>query len=147
MTDSTSAQNWDALLSNFNRHLNMKIVEWSDGAATVTLDIEDFMRNRFGAVHGGLIATLIDAAGGYSGNFCPHPGRRRVSSTISMTTSFLAPSRGGRITARAKVRGGGRTIYVSTVEITDEDGTLLAIGEASFRRAKGSETLEGVPIE
>ncbi|HEX9464023.1 MAG TPA: PaaI family thioesterase [Alphaproteobacteria bacterium] len=145
MNDPTRPD-WDALLSNFNRHLNMKIVEWSDGAATVTLDIDDRMRNRVGAVHGGVIATLIDATAGYAGNFCPHPGRRRISATISMTTSFLAPSKGGRITARATVRGGGRTIYVAAVEVTDEDGTLIAIGEASYRRAKGSETLEGVPI-
>ena len=143
----TEPQHWDSLLSNFNRHLRMNIVAWSDGAATVTLDIQDFMRNRFGAVHGGVLATLIDAAGGYAGNFCPHPGRRRISSTISMTTTYLAASKGGRITAKASVRGGGKTIYVSTVEITDEDGTLLAVGEASYRRGKGSETLEGVPAE
>ncbi len=138
---------WETLLSNFNRHLGMKILEWSDGAVTVAIDVQDWMRNRTGIVHGGVTATLIDAAGGYAGNFCPHPGRRRLSSTIALTTSYVAPGKGKRIVATAKVRGGGRTIYASAVEVHDENGTLIAIGEGSFKYFKGSETLEGVPIE
>jgi hypothetical protein len=45
------------------------------------------------------------------------------------------------------VRGGGRTIFSSNVEVTDEAGQLLAIGQASCRYLKGSETPEGVPVE
>jgi uncharacterized protein (TIGR00369 family) len=138
---------WDAVLSNFNRHLGMKILEWSEGAVTVAIDIQDWMRNRTGIVHGGVTATLIDAAAGYAGNFCPHAGRRRLSSTLALTTTFLAPGKGGRIVARARVRGGGRTIYGSTVEVTDDSGTVIAIGEGTFKYFKGSETSEGVPLE
>lgn len=138
---------WDAVLSNFNRHLGMKILEWREGEVTLAIEIQDWMRNRTGIVHGGVTATLIDAAGGYAGNFCPHPGRRRIASTIALTTSYVAPGKGGRIVAKAKVRGGGRTIFASSVEVHDENGTLIAIGEGSFKYLKGSETLEGVPIE
>ncbi len=109
MTDHANPA-WEALLSNFNRHLGMKILDWSEGAVTVAIDIQDWMRNRTGIVHGGVTATLIDAAAGYAGNFCPHPGRRRLSSTLALTTSYLAPGKGGRIIAKAKVKGGGRTI-------------------------------------
>jgi uncharacterized protein (TIGR00369 family) len=139
--------NWDAVLSNFNRHLGMKILEWKEGEVTVAIDIQNWMRNRTGIVHGGVTATLIDAAAGYAGNFCPHPGQRRLSSTLALTTTFLAPGKGGRIVARARVRGGGRTIYGSTVEVTDDSGTVIAIGEGTFKYFKGSETSEGVPLE
>lgn len=138
---------WDTVLSNFNRHLGMKILDWKDGEVTVAIDVQDWMRNRTGIVHGGVTATLIDAAAGYAGNFCPHPGRRRLSSTLSLTTSYVAPGKGGRIIARAKVKGGGRTIYASSVEVSDDNGTLIAIGEGVFKYFKGSETPEGVPIE
>ncbi len=151
MTDhgnpAPSKPEWGAVLSNFNRHLGMKILEWSDGAVTVAIDVQDWMRNRTGIVHGGVTATLIDAAGGYAWNYCPHPGRRRLSSTIALTTSYVAPGKGGRIVARARVRGGGRTIYASAVEVHDENGTLIAIGEGSFKYFKGSETSEGVSLE
>lgn len=138
---------WDAVLSNFNRHLGMKILEWKDGEVTVAIDVQDWMRNRTGIVHGGVTATLIDAAAGYAGNYCPHAGRRRISSTLALTTSYVAAGKGKRIVAKAKVKGGGRTIYASSVEVTDENGTLIAIGEGTFKYFKGSETLEGVPIE
>lgn len=138
---------WDAVLSNFNRHLGMKILEWSEGTVTLAIDIQDWMRNRTGIVHGGVTATLIDAAAGYAGNFCPHAGRRRLSSTLALTTTFLAPGKGGRIVARARMRGGGRTIYGSTVEVTDDSGTVIAIGEGTFKYFKGSETAEGVPLD
>jgi uncharacterized protein (TIGR00369 family) len=138
---------WDRLLSNFNRHLGMKILEWSEGTVTLAIDIQDWMRNRTGIVHGGVTATLIDAAAGYAGNFCPHPGRRRISSTLALTTSYIAAGKGKRIIAKAKVKGGGRTIYASAVEVHDENGTLIAIGEGTFKYFKGSETTEGMPIE
>lgn len=144
---TTPNPGWDAVLSNFNRHLGMKIMEWSEGAVTVAIDVQDWMRNRTGIVHGGVTATLIDAAAGYAGNFCPHPGRRRISSTLALTTSYIAAGKGTRIIARAKVKGGGRTIYASAVEVSDENGTLIAIGEGTFKYFKGSETTEGVPIE
>lgn len=147
-TSSTSGKpEWDAVLSNFNRHLGMQILDWTEGEVVIAVDIQDWMRNRTGIVHGGVTATLIDAAAGYAGNFCPHPGRRRISSTLSLTTSYIAAGKGKRIVARARVKGGGRTIYASSVEVSDESGVLIAIGEGVFKYFKGSETLEGVPIE
>lgn len=147
MNDITRNPEWDGLLSNFNRHLNMKIVAWREGEVTVELTVADFMRNRHGIVHGGVVATLIDAAAGYAGNYCPFPGRQRLCATISLSTNFLAPAKDGKLTAKGRVRGGGRTIFSSNVEVTDEAGQLLAIGQASCRYLKGSETPEGVPVE
>ena len=151
MTDhanpAPSKPEWDQVLSNFNRHLGMKILDWSEGAVTIAIDVQDWMRNRTGIVHGGVTATIIDAAAGYAGNYCPHAGRRRISSTLALTTSYVAAGKGKRIVAKAKVKGGGRTIYASAVEVHDENGTLIAIGEGTFKYFKGSETTEGVPIE
>jgi acyl-coenzyme A thioesterase PaaI-like protein len=59
----------------------------------------------------------------------------------------VAPGKGKRIVATAKVKGGGRTIYASSIEVHDESGTLIAIGEGTFKYFKGSEGPEGVPIE
>ncbi len=136
---------WDELLSNFNRFVGMHIVEWSTGTVTLAVDIGEKHHNRSAVLHGGVLATMIDAAGGYAGCYCPHPGRVRKTVTLSLNGNFLAPGREGRIFARAKVRGGGTKIYVSTVEVTDEKGTLLAVGEGVFRYRGGSEKPEGVP--
>lgn len=147
MADTSSNRDWNALLSNFNKLLGMKILEWDDGAVTLAIDLDERHQNRSGVAHGGVFMTMMDAAGGYAGCYCPYPGRTRKPLSLSLNTTFLAPGRGGRIFARAKVRGGGTRIYVSTIEVTDETGTLLALGEGVYRYRTGSEKPEGVPVE
>jgi uncharacterized protein (TIGR00369 family) len=147
MNDMTLHPEWDALLSNFNQLLGMHILEWSQGAVTLAIEMTERHHNRSSVLHGGVLATMIDAAGGYAGCFCPHPGRTRRTVTLSLTTNFLSPGISGRIFARAKVRGGGTKIYVSSVECSDEAGKLLALGEGVFRYLRGSEKPEGVPVE
>lgn len=142
-----SANDWDALISNFNRLIGMKILEWTEGAVTLAVDLDERHQNRSGLTHGGVFMTMMDAAGGYAGCYCPHPGRTRKPLSLSLNTTFLAPGRGGRVFARARVRGGGTKIYVSTIEVTDEAGTLLALGEGVYRYRTGSEKPEGVPVD
>lgn len=138
---------WDSSLSNFNRLIGMKVLEWVDGAVTIAVDLEDHLRNRSGVLHGGVFMTTMDAAGGYAGCYCPEPGRVRKTATLSFNTNFLAPGLTGRILTRARVRGGGTKIYFASVEVVDERGSLLAMGEGSYRYLPGSESLAGVPIE
>lgn len=147
MNDKPVHSEWDSQLSNFNKLLGMTIVEWSEGAVTIAVDLHERHHNRSNVAHGGVFMTMMDAAGGYAGCYCPYPGRVRKTLTLSLNTTFLAPGRGGRVFARARVRGGGTKIYVSTIEVTDEAGTLLALGEGVFRYRSGGEKPEGVPVE
>ena len=144
---ATPNPDWDKLLSNFNKLLGMTILDWSEGAATLAVDLDERHQNRSGVAHGGVFMTMMDAAGGYAGCYCPYPGRVRRTLSLSLNTSFLAAGRGGRVFARARVRGGGTKIYVSTIEVSDAAGTLLAIGEGVYRYRTGSEKLDGVPLD
>lgn len=136
---------WDLALSNFNRHLRMTILEWAPGRAVVALDMDEWMRNRHGTLHGGSIATLVDAAGGYAGCFCTVPGNARMQATLSLTTNFLAPGKGPRVIARAQICGGGKRVFNSRVEVEDSDGSPIAIGQAVYQYLPGSENPEGTP--
>ncbi len=132
--------------SGFRQLVGYRVLEWREGEATITLTIGPRHLNRSGVLHGGVIATLIDAAGGYAGCHCEHQGRVRRSVTVSLTTQFLAQAKTGVLTARARVRGGGKRLFVSSVEIHDGAGTLVAMGEGVYRYKTGSESPEGVPI-
>jgi uncharacterized protein (TIGR00369 family) len=146
MTDPTPRNpEWDLALSNFNRHLRMTILDWTPGQATVALDMDEWMRNRHGTLHGGSIATLIDATGGYAGVFCAVPGNVRMQATLSLTVNFLAPGKGPRVIARGEICGGGKRIYNARVEVNDSDGTPIAIGQAVYQYLPGSENPDGVP--
>ncbi len=132
--------------SGFRQLLGYRVLEWRLDEAAITLTIGPRHLNRGGALHGGVIATLIDAAGGYAGCYCAVPGRVRRSVTVSLTTQFLTQTRTGVLTARARVRGGGKRLFVASVEVHDGSGTLIAVGEGVYRYRTGSESPEGVPL-
>jgi uncharacterized protein (TIGR00369 family) len=117
----------------FRKMLGLEIKELAVGHAVMELTISAEHLNSAGSLHGGVAATMIDHAGGIAGFICHKTGRHRMAVTLSLTTSFLAGVSSGKITATARKRQGGRRIYVSTTEITDETGKLIALGEATYR--------------
>ncbi|HEX6978995.1 MAG TPA: PaaI family thioesterase [Alphaproteobacteria bacterium] len=133
--------------SGFRQLVGYRVSEWRDGEAAISLTIGPRHLNRSGVLHGGVIATLIDAAGGYAGCYCPHPGRVRRSVTISLTTQFVAQAKTGSLVARARVRGGGKRIFIASIEVHDSTGQLVALGEGVYRYRTGSESPEGIPVE
>lgn len=65
--------------------------------------------------------------------------------TLSLTTTFVGPARQGLLRATGSLRGGGQKTYMTSGEIVDGNGNLVALGEGSFRRRNGSESPEGMP--
>jgi uncharacterized protein (TIGR00369 family) len=101
------------------------ITEWlgvrSVGDHAVEIDLADELRNPWGILHGGVVATLVDlaaehaTAGGY---------------TTDVVLHFLAPNRVGPVSATAHVLGRRSDGSVARVEVTDEGAdrtTALAI--------------------
>ena len=79
------------------------------------------------------MTTMIDFAGGLAGLYYSSSENLRKAVTLSLTTSFLAPASSGVVQAIGQKRSGGRRIFVSTIEVIDEAGKLIALGEATYR--------------
>jgi uncharacterized protein (TIGR00369 family) len=126
-------QTASAGLVGFRKLIGLKTITLEDGYAVMELTVSDEHLNSQGSLHGGIVATMVDHAGGIAGCLCKETGTMRKAVTVSLTTSFLAGVASGRVIAIARKRPGGQRIYVSTVEITDETGRLLAVGEATYR--------------
>ncbi len=96
---------------------------FDDGAAhVVELDITDEIRGPVGAVHGGVIASLVDRAGAYAA--VRAGGRSVVTSTV--TLSYLAAATGGPLRAAAVPLRVGRRQGVIEVRVSDRGlGDLL----------------------
>lgn len=132
--------------SGFQDLLGYHLVEWSEDRAVLELMVEAKHCNRAGVVHGGVLATLIDTACGFSATWCPHPGHVRRVVTLSLTTSFLGQSRHGILRAIGLKKAGGRRIVFCRAEVLDPHGKLIAMGEGTFRYRTGSESLQGIPL-
>jgi uncharacterized protein (TIGR00369 family) len=125
--------------SGFQRLLGYRLVEWGEGHAALELDVEARHLNRAGVLHGGVLTTLIDTACGFAGTWTGEPGRRRLTVTLSLTTSFTGQVTTGTVRAVGRKVGGGRKIYACTAEVFGPDGAVIAVGQGSFRYRPGSE--------
>jgi uncharacterized protein (TIGR00369 family) len=108
-----------------------------EGVHIVELDVCDEMRGPSGAVHGGLVASLIDCAGasavtGASG---------RPPATSSLAVSYLAAGRIGPLQARADILRIGRHHGVCDVQVYDvgKEGRLVATATVTINFLDGSE--------
>lgn len=143
---TTSATEQRLKNNAFFDFMGFKLAEWQNDCVVLTLEIAPHHLNLHGTLHGGVITAMIDNACAMAGCYCPNSGHIRKAITLSLTTSFTGRATSGTIRAIGRKRSGGRRIYVSTTEIIDENGNLIAVGEATNRYANGSEHLEGVPL-
>lgn len=94
------------------------------GIHIVELEISDEMRGPGGAVHGGLVASLVDRAGAYA---IARDSQRPVA-TSNVALSYLASASGGPLRATATTLRVGRRQGVAEVKVYDQgrEGRLVA---------------------
>ena len=132
--------------NGFAKLVGYRLAVWQPDCAEIVLALEPRHLNRSGVPHGGVIATLIDAACGFAGCYCAVPGRVRRAMTLTMSTSFLGQAvAGDTLTAKARRTGGGKTVFFTRCDLVDGQGQLIATGEAAYKYRKGSENPTGVP--
>ena len=131
--------------SAFNEVLGFEISEWCEDYVELTLELQPRHLNRSGVVHGGVLSSLIDAAGGFAGCYCSVPGNVRRALTLSMTVNYTGQAKSGIIKTIAQKKAGGRKVFFASVEVFNDRRELIALGECTNRYRSGSETLEGSP--
>lgn len=130
----------------FQELVGFRIAGWSQGYARVELDLEEKHGNRYGLPHGGVHAALMDTAAGFSGCFCPWPGRKRLAMTLSLTINYLGQAKGRKLIAESRVTGGGRKSFFTCVDLSDELGNPVAQGVFTMRwRGNGGDPM-GDPV-
>ena len=108
-----------------HNHIELESVERD--RAVFKLDIRPESCNAYGMVHGGAIYTLADNA---TGTAAHSDGRYYVTQTSAL--HFLRNQSRGTVRATAWVRHRGKSTVLTSVDITSEDGKLLATGEFTF---------------
>jgi len=105
-----------------------------DGAARVTLKVEEKHLNRNRSLHGGIVAMMLDSAAGFAvSRHLSDTGDAPVV-TVALTSQFLAPGRfGATVVSTGRLAGGGRKILHADAELRDETGTLLAKASGVFK--------------
>lgn len=116
----------------FLKLLGAELLEWGPGSCMWKLDVRPEYLNTQDALHGGVVATLLDIACAYS-CFCPSSGQlKHRASTISLTTQYLFPIKEKSVLARGWHIGGGSRIQFAEAELLEND-TVVAKASGNFR--------------
>ena len=136
----------DLLERGFNRELGFVIKQWQEDHSQLELTLTDKVLNRSDILHGGVISTLLDVAGGLAGCYCTVEGNVRRAVTLSLNIQYIDSVSTGVVLANARRRGGGYSIYFADAELVDEQGNLLATAQGTYKYIKGSEELTGTRL-
>lgn len=101
--------------------------EASAGRCVVALQMREQMKNPQGFAHGGLLATLMDVAGGSVGLFAH--GEARPIVTQSCDIHYLHPVNGPLVLAEGRCLKAGRRSAIVQVDVRENDvERILATG-------------------
>jgi len=110
--------------SPFYQLLGMQIVEVRENYARLSVKIDKKHIQFLGTVHGGVVASLADSAAAwavYGSN-----NLKGIPVTVEMKINFLKPVKSGKLIAEARNVHEGSRIFVTDVEVKNDQGILVA---------------------
>jgi uncharacterized protein (TIGR00369 family) len=113
------------VLTGFDSHIGLELLEATPDGVTARFDIQPELHQPYGILHGGVLATVVETVGSISAS--AWYGGAVVGT--SNHTNFLRATREGRLTARSTPVHRGKTQQLWDVDITDEEGRLVARGQ------------------
>lgn len=97
------------------RLLGARLAKVAPGLVEIELPVRKAFTQQDGFVHAGVLATIVDSAGGYAA-YTMMNGQSTVL-TVEFKLNFLAPAVGDRIVGRGRVVKAGRQFTVCELEV------------------------------
>ena len=113
-------------VQGFDALYGLEVLEVTDDLVRAQVVVRDELRQPFGLVHGGVLASIAETLASVGTAVVVMPEGNGAMG-LSNSTSFLRPITDGTIHARALRRHRGRTTWIWDVEMTDDDGRLCAL--------------------
>ena len=110
----------------FDALYGLEVLEVHDDVVLGQVTVRDDLRQPFGLVHGGVLASISETLASLGTAVVVLP-EGNAAMGLANSTSFLRPIVEGTIHARAIRRHRGRTTWIWDVEISDDAGRLCAI--------------------
>ena len=117
----------------FNQLVGIRLVRIHKDGVTIDCKLRPDLMNAHGMLHGGVTATMADAAVGIA--ITTRMGRP-AATTVEMKLNYLRPVAGGKITARAYLLRMGSTLCVGRVDLFDDSRELVAAALVTYMLLK-----------
>lgn len=129
----------------FNRMLGLRLDHLDLEHVTMSFMMKEELIGNFlyGILHGGVISSVIDMAGGMAAmanaihNHVELSSEELVGiigkcSTIDLHVNYLRPGRGERFSIKAWLTKSGKKIAFAQIELRNQDELLIATGTATY---------------
>ncbi len=124
---------WRLANSNTARQFGFELHTAEPGRVLLQMRVARRHKQVHGVVHGGVLASLADTAGGLATYMVVAPGTRVA--TVEMKINYLEPIDKGTVTAEARVIRRGKYLAVVDCDLRNE-GNLL-VGKALMTFSMG----------
>ena len=114
----------------FNALVGIHVARLHSDGLTIECSVRNDLRNLAGVLHGGVLATLVDAAVGIA--LTRHFGGRRPFTTAELKINYMRPVEEGKVRARARLLKVGTKLCVGAVEVTNGKNQLVAAALLSY---------------
>ncbi len=111
--------------------IGIEYVSLSPERAEARFEVTDAVRQPFGIVHGGALATLAESLCSH-GTYAAGAGDGMVAMGQGNEISFLRPIAAGSVTCRARARHRGRSTWVWDCELLDDEERLCALARLTI---------------
>ena len=115
-------------VGGYPQRLNARPVEFEEGLVRIVCDLDPGHANFIGLVHGGVLASLVDVAGGSAVMTILEPGQSLLTTDLSMRFLNAAPIDCTRLETVGRIvfRDGRKAVVEATVSTAD--GVVIAQG-------------------
>jgi uncharacterized protein (TIGR00369 family) len=132
----------------FNRMLGLRLDQLDANQITMSFNMKQELIGNFlqGILHGGVISSVLDMAGGMAvmADAINKNADRSIEeliviigkcSTIDLQISYLRPGRGEMFIAKAWLIKAGNKISFTRMELHNQDETLIATSSGTYKHA------------
>ncbi len=106
-------------------------IHYTSEECRITFDMQEFMLNPQGGLHGGVTAFVLDVAMGHLLNRSSGAG-----ATLEMKVQYVKAPKSGRMTVLARFVRHGRSISFLRAEMTDEQNEIVAFATSTWKSLK-----------
>lgn len=107
--------------------IGARLLRVAAGEVDIELPYRDDLTQQHGFLHAGIVGAVLDSACGYAAYSLMPPDAAVLA--IEYKVNLLAPAKGERVIARARVKKAGRTIMVCEADafaVTGQEEKLVA---------------------
>jgi uncharacterized protein (TIGR00369 family) len=116
--------------SNTARQFGFRLEHAEQGSATLRMKVQPRHMQIHGVVHGGVLASLADTAGGLAIYLSLPSGSR--AATVEMKMNFLEPVQSGTVFAEARILRQGKYLAVVECDLRDDRNRMVAKSLMTF---------------